>query len=430
MQAATSTNWLEDVQEEQLAATLSRAYEHVPFYQRRLAGVDCSAPFAVLRDIPFTTKEDLAAQDPYDWLAVDRTHIAEVHTTSGTSGSPLITFLTARDVATWSELAARVLSTAGVRCGDLIFTLSSFGLSVGGFAWLYGARRLGVGLVPAGPGNTLVKLRLMQCLRPTILIAPPSYSLYLARVAEEQHVDLSHSVPLRLSLHGAEPWSEAARRRIQHAFGTEAFDQYGFTELFGPGIGVECTQHTGLHIFTDHFFLEVVDPATGEPLEPGQTGELVFTSLTREAVPLVRYRTRDLSYIIPGPCACGLPFPRIARILGRTDDAVIYRAVKVWPTQIQEALLRIPGIGGNFRVVISNVDGRDVMTIRVECANTGDEMHRRVCEEIRASLGVQPEIELVPPAEFDVSGDRTPKSKHILDRQGIPNPGRPSLSGW
>jgi phenylacetate-CoA ligase len=411
------TDALRRLQEERLVVTLQRAYDRVPFYRRRLRKNGwATAPLAALKELPFTTKADLAAHDPHDWLAVGRDKIAEVHTTSGTSGEPTITFLTRRDVDTWSGLVARVLRMAGVRRGDLIFTLSSFGLSVGGFAWLHGARRLGAGLVPAGPGNTVMKLRLMRRLQPTVFIAPPSYSLYLARLAEERGIDLART--LRASLHGAEPWSEAARTRIQQCYGTEAFDQYGFTELFGPGVGVECSRHEGLHIFTDHFVVEVVDPSSGEPLEAGQVGELVFTSLTREAVPLIRYRTRDLSRLITEPCACGSPFPRIARVLGRSDHVVFYRAVKIFPIQIEEAILKIPELKGNYQVMLTREDSRDVMTVKVESADTSEVMRGRVQEEIRASLGVQPDVELVNPVDLHPAADRTPKLERIIDLRG------------
>ncbi len=409
---------LRHIQEERLRTTLHRAHDRVPFYHRRLPPSDWTrAPLSELQHLPFTTKADWVAHDPYDWLSVGRDEIAEVHTTSGTSGEPTITFLTERDIATWSELVARVLQMAGVKRSDLIFALSSFGLSVGGLAWLYGARRLGAGLVPAGPGNTLMKLRLMQRLQPTVLIAPPSYSLYMAQLAEEKGIDLAQNSRLRVSLHGAEPWSEAARGRIQHAYGTEAFDQYGFTELFGPGVGVECSRHEGLHIFADHFLVEVVDPISGEPIEAGQMGELVFTSLTREAVPLIRYRTHDLSYVMTEPCPCGSPFPRVARIRGRSDNAVIYRAVKIFPIQIEEAILRIPELGGNFQVLLTRNDGRDEMTVTVESADPSEALRRRVQDEIRASVGVQAQVEWVKPADFRPAEDRTPKLARIIDRR-------------
>ncbi len=220
---------------------------------------------------------------------------------------------------------------------------------------------------------------------------------------------------MRVSLHGAEPWSEAVRVRIQQAYGTEAFDQYGLTEFFGPGVGVECSRHEGIHIFTDHFIAEIVDPTSGEIVRDGEEGELVLTSLTREAVPLIRFRTRDLTRLIPEPCACGLPFPRFARIRGRTVDTVIYRGVKIYPIQLEEALLRVPQTSGNYQVEITRESGRDMMKVRAEAADWSEDLRQSMQAEIHAGLGVQVEVELVKPGELRLAEDRTPKLKRIID---------------
>ncbi len=414
-----------ELQESRLKETLERTYKRVSFYNKKFKSAGLKPEdIRSLRDlekIPFTTKEDLMANYPYGMLAIPREEVHRIHTTTGTRGKPTLSFFSKRDINNWSLLMARKLAMAEVERGDSIFAFSSFGLSTGGFAWTYGAERIGATLIPAGPGNTKMKLRMMLDLQPTVLICTPSYSLYIAEVARREGIDLKEDLNLRTSIHGAEPWSESKRKRIEMIYGTKAFDEYGLTELCGPGVAMECTAHEGLHVFTDHFLVEVIDPTTGEVTSPGEEGELVFTTLTREAMPLLRYRTGDVSACLDAEaCECGIVFPRIMRVEGRIDDAVFVKAVKVYPTQIEEVLMQTPETTGRYKIVIDQIDYKDHMEVQVEMKTKGEKfpsLKEALEEEIHTALGLHVSVKLLTRGHFAFKEDATPKLVRVEDRR-------------
>lgn len=406
-------------QGERLRATVARVAEAVPFYRARLeaAGVRAAEIRGVddLTRIPFTTKDDLRRSYPFGLLACPREHVAEFHCSSGTTGTPTAAAYTRRDWETWGETMARCLAGSGVGRGDVIQNAFGYGLFTGGLGFHYGAQHLGAAVLPASSGNTARQVRLLREFGVTVLCCTPSYALHIAEA-----IDASGDRPpaLRCGAFGAEPWSEAARSEIERRLGIRASDIYGLSEVIGPGVAAECEARDGLHVQEDHFFPEVIDPATGAPLPPGAPGELVLTTLTKEAAPLLRYRTGDVTSLDPRPCACGRTLVRMARVGGRIDDMLIVRGVNLFPSDIESVLLRIPDLTPHYQIVIDRPRALDVLRVQVEsrCAAPGESqaLARRAESALRASLGLSAVVAVLPPGEIPRSEG---KALRVVDRR-------------
>ncbi len=400
---------LEQLQLERLRTTVKRVYAKVPFYRRKLdqAGVSPEdiRSLADLKRLPFTTKEDLRANYPYGMLATGMDEIVRIHASSGTTGQPTVVGYTANDISTWAGLVARALAAAGVETGDIIHNAYGYGLFTGGLGLHYGAEKLGAALIPVSGGNTRRQVVIMRDFGPTVLTATPSYSLHLAEVAGQMGVDFS-ALKFRVGIFGAEPWSESMRQQIEQRLNLQALDIYGLSEVMGPGVAVECREaRDGLHIFEDHFLAEVIDPATGQVLEPGQEGELVFTSLTKEAFPLLRYRTRDITVLDPEPCPCGRTHVRMRRVTGRSDDMLIIRGVNVFPSQIESVLVDMEGLSPHYQLVVQRQGNLDTLTVKVEIdeqlfsdtVSRLQAVEKMVAHQIKELLGVTVKVQLVEP---------------------------------
>ena len=392
-----------------LRATVAHVYDHVPHYRRRLDALGV-APADIQRlddlsRLPFTTKDDLRANYPFGLFAVPREHVARLHASSGTTGKPTVVGYTAGDLALWSELMARSLAAAGVRPGDIVHNAYGYGLFTGGLGVHYGAERLGCTVVPMSGGNTERQIVLLQDFAAAVLCATPSYALNIAEVAERDRVDL-RSGALRIGVFGAEPWSEAMRTELEARLGIVAVDNYGLSEILGPGVAVECLEaRDGLHGWEDHFLFETIDPESGNSMPPGTSGELVITTLSKEALPLLRYRTRDITRLDTRPCICGRSHLRILRVTGRNDDMLIIRGVNVYPSQIEAVLIGFPGIAPHYQLVIEREGTLDHLTIEIETmADATSETLRHLGEAIRnhvkSLVGVTCRIALKLPGEI------------------------------
>jgi phenylacetate-CoA ligase len=404
---------LEALQLKRLQQVLERVYHTVGFYRTAFdeAGVtpDDIRTLNDLRRIPFTTKQDLKENYPFGLFAVPMSSIIRLHASSGTTGKPTVVGYTKRDIDTWSTLMARSFVAAGLTRNDIIHNAYGYGLFTGGLGAHYGAEKLGASVIPMSGGSTKKQIMLLQDFAPTAICCTPSYALYLAEQGTEMGVDMK-SLRLRVGLFGGEPWSEQMRQEIEDRLAITALDIYGLSEIMGPGVSVECAEGKhGLHVFEDHFIVEVIDPVTGEPVKNGETGELVFTSLTKEAFPLIRYRTRDLSRLMKEPCRCGRTLARMARVSGRSDDMLVIRGVNVFPSQIESVLLGIEGLEPHYEMIVDRDGTLDTLEIRVEVGEQifSDEVRslqrieRRVAKDIKDYLGVTASIKLVEPRSLE-----------------------------
>ncbi|MFE2073118.1 phenylacetate--CoA ligase PaaK [Streptomyces misionensis] len=409
---------LRTLQLERLRASLRHAYEHVPFYRESFdkAGVrpeDCRS-LADLARFPFTTKADLRAHYPYGMFAVPRERIRRLHASSGTTGLPTLVGYTDNDLSMWADMVARSIRAAGGRPGDVVHVAYGYGLFTGGLGAHYGAERLGCTVVPASGGMTARQVRLIQDLEPGVIMVTPSYMLTLLDEFERQGVD-PRETALRVGIFGAEPWTEQMRREIEERFAIDAVDIYGLSEVVGPGVAQECVEtKDGLTVWEDHFYPEVVDPITGEVLPEGERGELVFTSLTKEAMPIVRYRTRDLTRLLPGTARV---FRRMEKISGRSDDLVILRGVNLFPTQIEEIVLRTPGVAPHFQLRLTREGRMDALTVRAEARpgatpEARESAVRSIATEVKNGIGVSVDVEIVEPESLERS---VGKIRRIVD---------------
>ncbi len=401
-----------------LRNSLRHAYENVPFYRESFdkAGVhpdDCRS-LSDLSRFPFTTKADLRANYPYGMFAVPQERIRRLHASSGTTGRPTVVGYTENDLHMWADMVARSLRAAGGRPGDIAHIAYGYGLFTGGLGAHYGAERLGCTVIPASGGMTSRQVTLIQDLNPSVIMVTPSYMLTLLDEFERQGVD-PRSTSLRVGVFGAEPWTQDMRREIEERFAIDAVDIYGLSEVIGPGVAQECVEtKDGLHIWEDHFFPEVVDPITGEVLPEGEQGELVFTSLTKEAMPIVRYRTRDLTRLLPGTARV---FRRMEKVTGRSDDMVILRGVNLFPTQIEEIVLRTPGVAPHFQLRLTTSGRMDGLTVRAEArpdadAATREAAARSIVQAVKDGIGVSVEAEIVDPESLERS---VGKIRRIVD---------------
>ena len=397
---------LEQLQLERLQATLYRVGTHVPFYRNKFFEMkldhESFGSLDDLRRLPFTTKQDLRDNYPYGLFAVPLRDVVRIHSSSGTTGMATVVGYTGNDIRTWSNLVARILTAAGVTKDDVIQIAFGYGLFTGGFGLHYGAERIGASVIPISAGNTRRQIQIMQDFKTTALVCTPSYALKMADVMMDMGINPS-GLSLKYGLFGAEPWSERMRRQINERLNIIATDNYGLSEVMGPGVAGECLECNGLHVNEDHFLVEILDPETLEPVAPGETGELVITTLTKEAFPVIRYRTRDLTRFLLEPCPCGRTMRRIQRITGRTDDMLIIKGVNVFPTQIESILFDIEGTQPHYNLVIDRVQNEDRLTVLVEVVESlfFDEMkkQRLVIEQIKkrlaSELGVGVEVKLV-----------------------------------
>ena len=415
------------LQAERLRATLARAAA-VPFYREALARADV-APDAVrsagdVRRLPFTVKEDLRRNYPLGLLAVPRAEVARVHGSSGTTGKPTFVAYTRGDLERWSGLCARFLVAGGLRPGHLVQVAFGYGLFTGGFGLHQGIERVGAGIVPAAGGNTPRQVMLLADLRPDALVCTPSYALHIAEVARAEGLD-PRALGLSLGHFGGEPWTEEMRQAIEGELGIRAFNNYGLSEVIGPGVSGECAERGGMHVSEDHFLVECLDPATLEPVPDGRVGELVFTSLTKEAMPVLRYRTRDLAALDRSPCRCGRTGVRMGRVVGRSDDMLIIRGVNVFPSQIEEALLRVEGTAPHYLIEVARPGTLDEAVVKVEVRprDFRDAMREmvdlrdRIDHEIHSITGIRVKVELVAPNALARSEG---KARRVLDHRRAP----------
>ena len=398
------------LQLERLNASLRRA-KQASYYNRKLQGLDSVSSLEELAALPFTDKQDLREGFPYGFLAVDREQVIRLHSSSGTTGNPTVVYHTRRDIEGWANLIARCMYTTGVRPADVFQNMMGYGLFTGGLGFHYGAERLGVLTVPIGPGNSRRQIWFLRNMEVTVVHILPSYALRLASFFDELDVDPRRDLRLRIAFIGAEPHSEEIRRKIEELYGMKAYNSYGLSEMCGPGVAFECLEQQGLHLWEDQFYPEIIDPVSGKPLPEGELGELVLTTLDREAMPLLRYRTRDLTRFIVGSCACGRTHRRIDRIRGRSDDMLIINGVNLFPIQIEKTLMAIPEIGNNYLIEIRKDNFMDRLEVKVEVGEnvfrgTLQELERlqaRVAAALRAELGVTPVVHLVEPSSLPVS---------------------------
>lgn len=417
---------LEAIQLRRLQALCERLYALVPFYRRKFdeAGLKPS-DIKSLKDLPrlpFTTKQDLRDNYPFGLFAVPMEQVVRIHASSGTTGKPTVVGYTQRDIKTWAELMARTLSAAGVHRGDIVHNAYGYGLFTGGLGFHYGIEYLGASVIPVSGGNTKRQIMLLQDFGPTVITCTPSFSLHLYEVAKDMGIDFA-KLRLRVGIFGAEPWSEAMRAEIEKKLGIDALDIYGLSEIMGPGVSVECLEaKNGLHLFEDHFLPEIIDPNTLEPLPPGQPGELVITTLTKEAFPVLRYRTRDISLLNPEPCKCGRTLVRMGRIQGRTDDMLIIRGVNVFPSQIEAVLMEVRGVEPHYQIVVDRVGQMDTLEVRVEVDETtfSDEvrqlqqLEKKIEHNIKDYLGVSAKVRLVEPRSIPRSEG---KAQRVIDNR-------------
>ncbi len=418
---------LEQLQLERLEATLRRVYMNVPFYRKSFdeLGIDLDEIQSVddLRRLPFTTKDDLRENYPYGLFAVPLREVVRIHASSGTTGMSTVVGYTKNDIKTWSNLVARVLTAGGVTKDDVVQISFGYGLFTGGFGLHYGAERIGASVIPISSGNTKRQIKIMQDFKTTALVCTPSYAMLIADTMYEMGINVN-ALSLKYGLFGAEPWSEGMREELQEKLKIIATDNYGLSEIMGPGIAGECLERKGLHINEDHFFVEVINPETLEPVEPGEVGELVVTTLTKEAFPMIRFRTRDLTRLIPEPCPCGRTLMRMHRVMGRTDDMLIIRGVNVFPSQIEAVLFEIEGTEPHYQIVVEREGALDQATVLVEVSEEifFDEMKKqsqlieKIKKRLASELGITVGVKLVEKKTLERFEG---KAKRVIDRRKL-----------
>ncbi len=417
---------LEALQLKRLQAVVERVYHLVDFYRRRMDQMGVKPEhirtLADLKKLPFTTKQDLRDNYPYGMFAVPMEQILRIHASSGTTGKPTPVAYTQRDLETWSELMARTLAAAGAHRGDIIHNAYGYGLFTGGLGAHYGAERLGAAVIPVSGGQTRRQIMLIQDFGPTVICCTPSFALYLAEVGQEMGVEFAQT-KLRIGIFGAEPWTEGMRQEIEKRLHLDALDIYGLSEILGPGVAIECVEaKSGLHIFEDHFLPEIINPATLESQPVGATGELVITTLTKEAFPLLRYRTRDVTSLNYAPCKCGRTIGRISRFQGRSDDMLIIRGVNVFPSQIESVLMETPGLAPHYQLIVDRQGQLDTLEVQVEVdeATFSDEVKQLqalaqgIQRKIKDYFTVSVKVKLVEPQSIPRSEG---KAKRVIDKR-------------
>jgi phenylacetate-CoA ligase len=419
---------LEAIKLKRLQDLVERVYATVPFYKKAFdeKGIkpDEIRSLEDLQKLPFTLKQDLRDNYPFAMFATPMEKVVRIHASSGTTGKPTVVGYTQKDIDTWSELMARTLAAAGTHKGDIVHNAYGYGLFTGGLGFHYGAERLGASVIPVSGGNTKRQVLLMKDFGPTVLTCTPSYALRLGEVAAEEGVDF-RSLKFRVGVCGAEPWSENMREEIENKLGIDAVDIYGLSEIIGPGVSVECIEaKQGLHVFEDHFIVETIHPETGESVPYGEPGELVFTTLTKEAFPLIRYRTRDLSVLNSEPCKCGRTLVRMGRITGRSDDMLIIRGVNVFPSQIESVLLDRKDVDPYYLLIVDRKDNLDTLEVDVEIKEEAfsgavkdlQAVERDIEKDVKDLLGVSCTVRLVEPRTIQRSEG---KAQRVIDKRKL-----------
>jgi len=418
---------LEQLQLERLQATLNRAYRSVRFYNQLFdqAGIipEEIKTMDDLARIPFTRKSALRDNYPYGMFAVPLREVVRIHSSSGTSGKPTVVGYTRGDLLNWSNLVARILVAAGVSSEDVIQIAFGYGLFTGAFGLHYGAERLGASVIPVSSGNTEKQIMIMKDYRTTVLVCTPSYALHIAEVMKEMGVH-PNELSLKIGCFGAEAWSEGIRKKIEESLYIRATDNYGLSEIIGPGVAGECQYKCGLHIQEDHFIAEIINPDTGERLPPGEEGELVLTTITKEALPMIRYRTGDITRLLTDPCPCGRTFVRMARVSGRTDDMLIIRGVNVFPSQIEYILLEEEGAEPHYQLIVDREGALDTLEVRLEVSDKifydemklQQEFQNRIQKKISSLLGLNVKVTLVEPRTLERT---TGKARRVIDNRKL-----------
>jgi phenylacetate-CoA ligase len=419
---------LADLQLRRLQTTVAWVYERVPYYRDRMNELRVRPrdikSLEDVRRLPLTDKTALRDTYPFGMFAVPLDEVVRLHSSSGTTGKPIVVGYTRGDINTWTEMTARVGAAAGVTRGDLVQMAFLYGMFTGGWGMHFGVERIGATVIPAGSGNTERHILMMQDFGSTVFVSTPSYALYLAEVADQMGVDV-RTLPLRLGLFGGEPTSEAAKREIEERLGIRATDNYGLSEVMGPGVAGECECGCGLHIAEDHVLPEIVDPETGETLPPGEEGELVFTSLTKEAFPVLRYRTHDLTTIDTTQCECGRTLARMRAVRRRTDDMLIIRGVNVFPSQIEDVLFKIEGVRPHYLIVVDRKKGLDDLEVRLEVEESvfSDIMadmvsfQHTVADRLQSVIGLRAKITLVEPGSIERSAGKSRRTLDLRDQE-------------
>ncbi len=418
---------LRELQLKRLQAIVTRAWQQVNLFRARMDELGLAPQdIRTLEDIaklPFTVKSDLRDSYPFGLFASPIEDVVRLHASSGTTGKPIVVAYTEEDLEVWTSVMARCLARGGLGRRDIFQNAHGYGLFTGGLGFHYGAERLGAAVIPTSGGNTDRQIMIMKDFGVTALCGTPSYILHMSERAAELGVDI-RKLPLRVGFFGAEPWSESMRKHIESQCGIEAFDMYGLSEMTGPGVGCECQQHNGLHIVEDHFYPEIIDSESGEPLPDGTEGELVLTTLTKQAMPMIRYRTRDITMILPGPCECGRTLRRIQRIARRTDDMLIVRGVNLYPSQVETALLQVEGTLPHYQILLTRVHGLDQMEVQVEVTPQAfnDEiealqgLQEKLQDALHNVLGLKVKVSLVEPRSLQRSEG---KAKRVTDRRTL-----------
>lgn len=414
---------IKKIQLERLKLTVRRLYENVPFYRSafksRGVSPDDIRSLDDLKRLPMVSKHDLRENYPFGLLAVPREECVRVHASSGTTGKPTLVLYTREDLQNWTEIMCRCLYMSGLRRGDVFQVTPGYGLFTGGLGFHYGGEAIGATVVPTGTGNTERQINLMLDLGTTMIAGIASYALHIAEVASEMGVDVKKDLQVRKGIFGAEAWSDSMMKKISDVWDMDCHDIYGMSEMYGPGVGCNCSHGEGLHIWEDHFIVEIIDPSTGEPLGPEEEGEVVLTSLTKTAMPMLRFRTRDMSKLLDtNGCECGRTHQRIARIKGRCDDAFSINGVKVFPGQVEYVLMKYPEVGMNYQLVVEKAGALDQLTVLVEanCKSPQDDsaksLEKVLFRDLRTILGFQPTVRVLPPMSIE---RRDGKARRVLD---------------
>ena len=414
---------LRDIQLEGLISSFERAKKS-EFYKFKFKDFEKIKDIDDFEKLPFTTKFDLVGNDPFAFLSTDIKNIVRVHSSSGTTGRSKYIFYTKRDIDTWADTVARCLYMIGVRKEDVFQNMMSYGLFTGGLGLHYGAERIGCLIIPAGTGNTEKQLELMKQLKTTVIHITPSYLLYIAHFIEENGLSPKREFNLRIAVVGAEPHSETTRKKLENIFGINVYNCYGLSEMNGPGVAFECPFKDGLHLWEDQYYMEIINPKTGKVLKEGEEGELVLTTLKREGMPLVRYRTGDLTKIIKEKCKCGRTHRKIQRIKGRADDMFIVKGVNIFPSQIETVIMDFPEVDKNYQIIIDRKEGLDILTVQIEIKRDffkGDinelkNLQEKIREELKEKILVTPIVEFVEPGTLPTT---TGKAKRVIDKRRL-----------
>lgn len=419
---------LREQQTQRLIRTVRYVYQNVPYYRNKMQEKGMlPGDIRTLEDLsklPFTTKQDLRDNYPYGLFAVPLSEIVRIHASSGTTGKPTVVGYTQGDIQTWAELMARTLTAAGAEKTSVIQNAYGYGLFTGGLGVHYGAELIGASVIPISGGNTKRQIMLMKDFGTTMLTCTPSYALFLAEALAEMGIDPNKDIELKYGVFGAEPWTDGMRRDLERKLGIRATDIYGLSEVIGPGVATECEVQQGLHIFEDHFLPEIIDPVTGEVLPDGAEGELVFTTITKEGIPVIRYRTRDLTSLNREICDCGRTHVRMQKVLGRSDDMLIIRGVNVFPTQVESVLVSFTEVEPHYLLVVERINNLDTLEVWVEMSERlfsdevrrVEEVRRRITHELESLLGLSVTVKLVEPKSIERSQG---KAKRVLDRRTL-----------